>query len=170
MADKSRQKVQEVAIGKRVETVQGQVSIPVEQERVTIERIASTDTRSVVSGDVPFGVGESRIETYGEVPEIRKQAFVREDIKINKEIERETATAQEQVRHEELDIHTQRSRDDRFSRGEATPTRHTARSQWRSRSELSITVLRRNLVSCEVGVVKQPLLLNGLQLAIETRS
>lgn len=46
---------------------------------------------------------------------------------------------------------------------------HTARSRSRSRSELSITVLRRNIVNCEVGVVKQPPLLNGLQLAIETR-
>ena len=74
-----------------------------------MERIASTDTRSIGSDDVPFGVGESRIETYGEVPEIRKEAFVREEIKIHKEIERETVTAQEQVRHQELDIQTQRS-------------------------------------------------------------
>ncbi len=104
VADKTRQKVADVAVAKRVETEQGQVSVPIEKERVVIERITPTDAGTVKSSDVAFGVGEARIETYEEIPEIRKEAFVREEISVSKEVERETVTAQETLRREELDI------------------------------------------------------------------
>lgn len=104
VADKTRQKVADVAVAKRVETEQGQVSVPIEKERVVIERTIPTDAGTVKSSDVAFGVGEARIETYEEIPEIRKEAFVREEISVSKEVERETVTAQETLRREELDI------------------------------------------------------------------
>lgn len=104
VANKTRQKVADVAVGKRVETEPAQVSVPIEKERVVIERTTPTDAGTVKSGDVAFGVGQARIETYEEIPEIRKEAFVREEISVSKEVERETVTAQETLRREELDI------------------------------------------------------------------
>ncbi len=104
VANKTRQKVADVAVGKRVQTESAQVSVPIEKERVVIERTTPTDTETVKSSDVAFGVGQARIDTYEEIPEIRKEAFVREEINVSKEVERETVTAQETLRREELDI------------------------------------------------------------------
>lgn len=109
VASKSRVKTGEVAIGKRVETETARVSVPVEKERVVVERTAPTDaTRSAAVGSHDFREGEvARMEVYEETPDIRKEAVVREDVKVHKEIDRETVETQEQVRREELDIDTQ---------------------------------------------------------------
>ncbi len=106
VAEKTRQKVGDVALGKRVETEQAQVSIPIEKDRVVIERTTPTETGSVVPGDVAFGAGEARIETYEETPQIRKEAFVREEVSVRKEVDQETVSAEETLRREELDIST----------------------------------------------------------------
>ena len=107
IADKTRQKVGGVAIDKRIETEEVEVAIPVERERIQIERLASIDSMAIPVENVQFGDGQVRMETYEQVPEIHKEAFVREEVAIHKQIDRETATAQDTLRHEEIDVSTQ---------------------------------------------------------------
>jgi uncharacterized protein (TIGR02271 family) len=109
VANKVRRKAGEVSIGKRVETETAQVSIPIQKERVVIERVSPTDAGKAVNpNQVHFGEGEAtRVELYEETPEVRKEAFVREEIKVRKEVDQETVQAQETIRREELDIHNE---------------------------------------------------------------
>jgi uncharacterized protein (TIGR02271 family) len=108
VASKQRQKTGEVAIGKRVETETARVTVPVEKERVVIERTAPTDARAIDPGNANFREGEvARMDVYEETPDIHKEAVVREEVKVKKVVERDTITAQEQLRREELDIDTQ---------------------------------------------------------------
>jgi uncharacterized protein (TIGR02271 family) len=105
VASKTRQKTGDAVIKKRIETETAQASVPVEKERVVIERIPATGTTAVAPGEATFQAGEvSRVDVYEEVPEFHKEAFVREEVRINKVVEKETATAQEQVRREEIDV------------------------------------------------------------------
>ncbi|MBW4542661.1 MAG: DUF2382 domain-containing protein [Myxacorys chilensis ATA2-1-KO14] len=107
VVDKDREKVGEVAVNKRVETETAQVSVPIEKERVVIERVTPTDA-AVASGSDAFHEGEAvRVEVYEETPEIRKEAFVREEVDIHKEVTQETVRAEETLRREELNIDTQ---------------------------------------------------------------
>lgn len=109
VANKTRHKAGEVAIGKRVETETARVSVPVEKERVVIERSTPVDAGTVTSvNQTDFREGEmARMEIYEEVPEIRKEAFVREEVTIRKEVDRQNVSAEETLRREELDIDNQ---------------------------------------------------------------
>lgn len=108
VASKSRVKTGEVAIGKHVETETARVSVPVEKERVVVERTTPTDATRAAVGDHDFREGEvARMEVYEETPDIRKEAVIREEVQIHKEVEHETVEAQDQIRREELDIDTQ---------------------------------------------------------------
>ena len=106
VANKKRVKTGEVTISKHVETETAKVSVPVEKERVVVERVTPADAgKAVAPGSVNFGEGEvARIETYEETPDIRKEAFVREEVSVKKQVEQETVEAQETLRREELDI------------------------------------------------------------------
>lgn len=107
VVDKDREKTGEVTIGKHVETETARVSLPIEKERVVIERVTPGNTEAVVSGDVAFGGGEAiRMEVYEETPDIHKEAFVREEVTMHKEVTQETVTTQETLRREELDVST----------------------------------------------------------------
>jgi len=108
IANKTRVKTGEVAVGKRVETETARASVPIEKERVVIERVTPTDAGAVVApGDVTFGEGEvARIEVYEETPDIRKEAFVREEVRVKKVVDRDTVNAEETLRREELDVNT----------------------------------------------------------------
>ena len=107
IANKNRQKTGEVAIGKRVETETAKVSVPVEKERVVIERTNPTDTREVAPGEADFREGEAaRMEVYEESADIQKKAVVREEVSVRKEVERDTVDRTETVRREELDVDT----------------------------------------------------------------
>ncbi len=44
------------------------------------------------------------MEIYEETPDIRKEAVVREEVRVKKVVEQDTVQAQENVRREELDI------------------------------------------------------------------
>ncbi|MGF1524516.1 MAG: DUF2382 domain-containing protein [Leptolyngbyaceae cyanobacterium] len=106
IADKDRFKAGTVAVGKNVKTKTQEVSVPVENERVVIERTTPTNT-APVTGTPNFREGEvARVETYAEQADIRKEAFVREEIKVRKEVDRDTVTGRETVRREELDVDT----------------------------------------------------------------
>lgn len=109
IAGKQRRKTGEVTIGKHVETETERVSVPLEKERVVIERVTPADAgRAVTPGEAAFREGEvAHMEIYEEVPDIHKEAFVREEVRVNKVVEQETVEAQETIRREELDIDTQ---------------------------------------------------------------
>ncbi len=109
IASKTRVKTGEVTIGKHVETETARVSVPIEKERIVIERVTPTDAgRAVDPGTVNFGEGEvARMEIYEETADIHKEAFVREEVKVNKVVEQETVQAQDTIRREEIDIDSQ---------------------------------------------------------------
>ncbi len=106
VANKSRRQTGEVAIGKRVETQTARVSVPVEKERVVIERRTPENIGTTVTpSDVDFREGEvAHMRVYEETADIRKQAFVREEVTVRKEIERDTVDATETLRREDLEV------------------------------------------------------------------
>ncbi len=106
VANKRRRQTGEVAIGKRVETETARVSVPVEKERVIIERSTVADVGSTVTpGSHDFREGEvAHMRVYEETADIRKQPFVREEVNVRKEVERDTVDATETLRREELEV------------------------------------------------------------------
>lgn len=108
VANKQRVKSGEVAIGKHVETETARVAVPVEKERVIIERVTPTDAgRAVTPGEATFREGEvAHVEIYEEQANIQKEAFVREEVRVTKEVEQKTVETQETLRREELDVNT----------------------------------------------------------------
>lgn len=108
VTNKQRVKTGEVAVGKRVESETTRVSVPIERERVVIERTTPTDAGTVVSpGANVFNEGEvAHVEIYEETPDIHKEAFVREEVRVKKVVDRDTVNAEEQIRREELDVNT----------------------------------------------------------------
>lgn len=109
IANKNRAKTGEVAVGKRVETNTAQVSVPVEKERVVIERTTPINAGTTVTpGEADFREGEvARIEVYEETADIHKEAFVREEVNVRKEVDRDMVEGKETVRREELDVKTE---------------------------------------------------------------
>lgn len=105
VVDKDRHKAGEVAIGKHVETQTAEVAVPVEKERIVVERKDATGNTVVNPGSVNFRDGEvARVDLYEETANVQKQAFVREEVSVRKEVERDTVQASETIRREELDI------------------------------------------------------------------
>ncbi len=109
IANKQRIKTGEVTVGKHIETETASVTVPIQKERVLIERVVPTEAGNVVDpNELKFQEGEvARIEVYEETPEIHKEAFVREEIRVKKVVERDTVEAQETIRREELDVDTE---------------------------------------------------------------
>lgn len=104
MVNKQRTKAGEVGIGKRVETETASVAVPVEKERIVIERTDATG-EVVAPGTANFAGGKvAEVELYEETASIDKQAFVREEVSVRKEVEQETVQASETIRREELEI------------------------------------------------------------------
>lgn len=108
IANKNRAKTGEVAVGKRVETEVARASVPIEKERVVIERVTPVEAGRVVSvGEADFQSGEvARMEVYEETADIHKEAYVREEVSVKKEVVRTTVDGEETLRREELDIKT----------------------------------------------------------------
>lgn len=108
IADKHREKVGEVVVGKRVETETAQASVPIEKERVVIERVDPVDAAATIApADVQFGNAEvARMEVYEETPDIQKQAFVREEVNVKKIVDRDMVNAEEKLRRERLNLDT----------------------------------------------------------------
>ena len=107
IANKERFRAGAVTVGKRVETESATVSVPVEKERVVIERTTPTNASVVTPGEASFADGEvARVEVYEETANVEKQAFVREEVSIRKEVEKDVVSARETIRREELDVET----------------------------------------------------------------
>ncbi|UKO97733.1 PRC and DUF2382 domain-containing protein [Nostoc sp. UHCC 0870] len=108
IASKRRQKTGDVTVGKHVETETARVAVPVERERVVVERITPENAgRAVSPGEANFREGEvTRVELHEETPDIRKEAVVREEIRVKKVVEQDTVQAEGTIRREELDVNT----------------------------------------------------------------
>ncbi len=109
VVNKSRRQTGDVTVGKRIETEIARASVPVEKERIVIERRTPEESRTVVApSNVDFQEGEvAHMAVYEETADIRKQAFVREEVRIRKEVQEDTVEATERLRREELDVHTE---------------------------------------------------------------
>ncbi|MEM8779493.1 MAG: DUF2382 domain-containing protein [Cyanobacteria bacterium P01_G01_bin.49] len=109
LADKTRQKVGEVAVGKTVTTETARASVPVESEQVIVERKTPANAgQPVPSGTANFREGEvARMDIYEETANIRKETFVSEEVTVKKAVDRDTVTAEETLRRQELDIDTE---------------------------------------------------------------
>lgn len=108
IANKNRIKTGEVAVGKHIETETARVTVPIQKERVLIERVVPTEVETALdTNEVKFQEGEvARIEVYEETPEIRKEAFVREEVRVKKVVEQDIVEAQDTIRREELNVDT----------------------------------------------------------------
>ncbi|WP_414563794.1 MULTISPECIES: DUF2382 domain-containing protein [unclassified Anabaena] len=108
IANKIRQKTGEVAIGKHVESETARVSVPVEREHVVIERVTPENAgRAVPSSEATFREGEvARVDIHEETADVRKEAFVREEVRVSKVVEQDTVEAQKTIRREELDVNS----------------------------------------------------------------
>jgi len=105
VANKERFRAGTVTVGKKVETETANVSVPVERERVVIERTTPTSNTVVTPGATAFNEGEvARVEVFEETADISKQAFVREEVSVRKEVEKDTVSARETIRREELEV------------------------------------------------------------------
>jgi uncharacterized protein (TIGR02271 family) len=105
VTQRNRVKTGEVAVGKHVETETATASVPVEKERVVIERHDASG--KATTADPQFKEGEvARMDVYEDQVDINKEARVREKVSVRKETDREQVKAKEQVRREELDIDT----------------------------------------------------------------
>jgi len=106
IADKERFKSGSVSVGKRVKSETQEVSVPVENERVVVERHAPNNPQRA-EGNPDFREGEvARVDTYGEKADIHKDSFVREEVDVHKEVDRDTVKGREKLRREELDVNT----------------------------------------------------------------
>ncbi|OKH46513.1 photosystem reaction center subunit H [Calothrix sp. HK-06] len=106
VANKERRKTGEVAIGKRVETETARVAVPVEKERVVVERVTPTNAGRAVTPDATaFREGEvAHVNIYEETPDIHKETVVREEVRVSKVVDHDTVEAKETIRREELDV------------------------------------------------------------------
>jgi uncharacterized protein (TIGR02271 family) len=106
IADKQRREVGEVSIGKRVETEVAEVEIPIQKEKVVVSRnrVAEEDIE-VTPEEATFEEGTvAEVKVYEETADVEKKAFVREEVEIKKEVEKEVINASETLRKEELEI------------------------------------------------------------------
>ena len=105
ITNKQRNEIGEVTVSKRIVTETEEVTVPVEKERVVVKRTDVTEATPVEPGTVNFEEGEiARVKVYEETANIEKKAFVREEVEIKKEAEKEVVTASETLRKEELEI------------------------------------------------------------------
>lgn len=104
---KAREKVGEVVLGKTVTSETSRVSVSVEKERVLVKRNRHMNIEQPVTPDeAKFWEEEvARVEVYEENANIYKQAFVREEVMLEKAVEFETVTAEDVIRREELKVH-----------------------------------------------------------------
>ncbi|MEY2857368.1 MAG: hypothetical protein RLZZ74_1680 [Cyanobacteriota bacterium] len=107
VANKKRILAGTVKVSKKVETETATVSVPVEKERVIIKRITPRINRVISPGEANFSDTEiARFEIYEESAAIEKQAFVREEVDIHKQVQQDIVTAEETIRREELEVET----------------------------------------------------------------
>jgi uncharacterized protein (TIGR02271 family) len=105
VVNKERERVGEVEIGKRVETRQENVAVTLARDEVVIERRPVTDARPV-DGNVTLGAADEtiRVDLEADRAEVRKQAYVTEEVEVSKRQESDTKTFTETVGREVLEV------------------------------------------------------------------
>ncbi|WP_216322340.1 PRC and DUF2382 domain-containing protein [Deinococcus aestuarii] len=105
LVNKQRYVAGQVEIGKRVETRQETVTVPLQREEVVIERHAVTDPRPV-EGNVTLGAASEalRVDLEAERARVGKQAFVTEEVEIGKRTVTDTQQVTEMVGREVLNV------------------------------------------------------------------
>ncbi len=106
VANKKRSKAGEVSIGKHITTETANVAVPLDKERVVVERVTPADANRVANAaEANFREGEvAHMDIYEETPDIHKETILREEVKVKKVVEHDTVEAQETIRREELDV------------------------------------------------------------------
>lgn len=109
VADKKQVKTAEVSIRKHIETQMAQISVPLRKERLVVEQTTPVDAGTAVGpGEADFHEGEiARLCVYEETPDVQKQAFLREQVSVRKEVEHDTVEVEDTIRREELYVDTQ---------------------------------------------------------------
>lgn len=106
ITNRRREKVGEVRVGKHIETETAEVSEPIEKERIVVER-HDAQGMPVAGTQHDFKDQEvARMDVYEEDVDVSKQAYVKENVTVRKEVDHETVRVKEKVRHEELDVDT----------------------------------------------------------------
>ena len=106
ITNKQRREVGEVTIGKRVETETAEAKIPVEKEKVVV-KVNEVGEKEIPAepGEAKFEEGEVvKMKVYEETAEIDKKAFVRQEVEVKKEVEKEVINAEETLRKEEIEM------------------------------------------------------------------
>ncbi|WP_216324764.1 PRC and DUF2382 domain-containing protein [Deinococcus aestuarii] len=103
--NKEKYRAGSVQIGKRVETHQETVSVPVQREEVIIERHPVSNPQPV-QGDVLSSSGTEtvRVELEAERAQVSKQAFVTEEVEVGKRVVTEQQTVTDTVGREVLEV------------------------------------------------------------------
>ncbi|BDP43103.1 hypothetical protein DAETH_30720 [Deinococcus aetherius] len=103
--NKEKYRAGSVQIGKRVETHQETVSVPVQREEVIIERHPVSNPQPV-QGDVLSSSGSEtvRVDLEAERAEVSKQAFVAEEVEVGKRVVTEQQTVTDTVGREVLEV------------------------------------------------------------------
>ncbi len=106
VANKKRMKAGEVSIGKHVTTETANVVVPLDKERVIVERVTPADANRVANAsEANFREGEvAHLDIYEETPDIHKETILREEVRVKKVVDHDTVEAQETIRREELDV------------------------------------------------------------------
>ena len=104
VVNKDRFKAGSVQIGKRVETHQESVSVPLQREEVVIERHAVSDARPVEGVVLGEGTQTMNVDLEAERANVSKQAYVTEEISVGKRAVTETQTVTDTVGREVLDV------------------------------------------------------------------
>ncbi|MHA0034382.1 DUF2382 domain-containing protein [Deinococcus sp. PESE-13] len=104
VVNKDRFKAGSVQIGKRVETRQETVSVPLQREEVVIERHAVTDGRAVEGAVLGEGNQTMSVDLEAERANISKQAYVTEEVSVGKRAVTENQQVTETVGREVLDV------------------------------------------------------------------
>ncbi|MDO4264586.1 MAG: DUF2382 domain-containing protein [Deinococcus sp.] len=102
--NKERFNAGSVRIGKRVETRQEQVEVPLQREEVVITRHEVTDGRAVEGARLGEGQQTMQVDLQAERANIGKETFVTEEVEIGKRSVTETQTVTETVGREVLDV------------------------------------------------------------------
>ena len=104
VVNKDRFKAGSVQIGKRVETRQETVAVPLEREEVVIERHAVDGSRPVDGAVLGQGTQVMNVDLEAERANVSKQAYVTEEVSVGKRTVTDTQQVTETVGREVLEV------------------------------------------------------------------
>lgn len=102
--DKQRERVGAVEVSKKVDTRQENVNVDLRHDEVVIERHPVTEMRPAEGARLGADAGEIRVDLEAERADVRKQAFVAEEVEVSKREVAETQSFTETVGRERLEV------------------------------------------------------------------